>query len=340
MIRSRDYKDLAVFTIVQEEPEFIHPWINHYKKHVADPKDIHVLIHPPSSAAVQQCGSNENAAWTLAQSLMSTHHGVMTLPVHHASAFDHLWLAETIASFQSFLLQSYEWVLFAEIDEFVLPMSWESQDCPTLLDFIRSLGSTPPAAVRANGLEIIQQKDEPTLPTGLYSKGGNVNLSVGELIADRKSWYRSNQYSKTILANKPLRWEMGFHLVKGFAREISVAEPSHSLTLVHLHRVDLEIALSRLRRSRSQRWAQVDIQNQYGWQNRVDDDTFHTFWNSDSDTGQPLEPGRLSTIPPCLHTALRRGDAKKGYWANRFKSLRRKAATKFDSIKPLYFSGQ
>src|SRR5664279_205504 len=101
MIRSRDYKDLAVFTIVQEEHEFIHPWINHYKKHVADPKDIHVLVHPPSSAAAQQCSSNENTAWTLAQSLMGTHHGVITLPVHHASAFDHLWLADTCLLYTS-----------------------------------------------------------------------------------------------------------------------------------------------------------------------------------------------------------------------------------------------
>jgi len=184
-------------------------------------------------------------------------------------------------------------------------MSSESQDCPTLLDFIRNLGPAPPAAVRANGFDIIQQKDEPTLPAGLYSKGYNVNLSVGELIADRKSWYRSNVVSKTILANKPLQWELGFHLTKGFAREISVDEPSHSLTLVHLHRVDLEIALSRLRRSRSRRWPQVDIQNRWGWQNRMDDETFYTSWNFDSDTGQPIEPGRLTPIPLCLHTALR-----------------------------------
>lgn len=305
MIRSPDHKDLAVFTIVQEEPEFIHPWINHFKKHVADPKDIHVLVHPPSNA-VQQSGSDTNRAWTLAKYLMRTHHSVTALPVHHASAFDHLWLAETIASFQAFLLQSYEWVLFAEIDEFVLPMSWGSENPSTLLEFVRSLGPTPPPAVRAAGFEIIQQKDEPPVPTDLYGDGRNVCLTVGELIADRKWWYRSRQYSKTILANKPLRWEVGFHRVEGFAREISLAEPSHALTLVHLHRADRELALRRLRRSRSRKWSQYDVQNHLGFQNRWDDKTFYTFWNSDADTNQPLEPGRLSLIPPCLYAAFRR----------------------------------
>jgi hypothetical protein len=315
MIRSPDHKDLAVFTIVQEEHEFIHPWINHFKRHLADPKDIHVLVHPPSNA-VQQSGSDANPAWTLAQSLMRTHHGVTALQVHHASAFDHLWLAETIASFQAFLLQSYEWVLFAEIDEFVLPMSWGSEDPPSLLEFVRSLGPTPPPAVRATGFEIIEQDDEPPVPTDLYGDGRNASSTVGELIADRKWWYRSSQYSKTILANKPLRWEVGFHRVKGFAKEISLAEPSLALTLVHLHRADRELAWRRLRRSRSRKWSQYDVQNQWGVQNRWDDKTFNAFWNSDADTNQPLQPGRLSPIPPCLYTAFRR------------------AATGFGSIKP------
>src|SRR5437764_352258 len=36
MIRSADCRDLAIFTIAQDEPELIHPWVVHYKNHVSD----------------------------------------------------------------------------------------------------------------------------------------------------------------------------------------------------------------------------------------------------------------------------------------------------------------
>ena len=117
-----------MFTIVQEEPEFIHPWINHYKKHVADPADLYVLVHaptPPEEAESEPPPAT--TAWSTAEALMVDHHGVTVVPVHHASAFDHYWLAATVSKFQSFLLQSYRWVLFAECDEFVLPAPCTTQ---------------------------------------------------------------------------------------------------------------------------------------------------------------------------------------------------------------------
>ena len=264
---------LAAFTIMQDEPEFVHPWINHYKKHVANPRDLYVLVHAPMRPDGQPMRSEEMPAWHRALALMTNHHRVTVVAVHHSSAFDHAWLAETVARFQSFLLQSYGWVLFAEADEFVLPMPDTLSPSKTLLDFVRDLGVTPPSAVRATGFEIVQQAGEPSVPPHLYCDGTNVNLTAGNLIDGCQFWYRSDQYSKTVLANRSLRWRVGFHKTKGVAEEIAEGLPSQVLTLVHLHKADFDLALGRSRRSSARKWSRFDIKHRQGWQNMIDDVT-------------------------------------------------------------------
>jgi hypothetical protein len=163
-------REFAVFTIVQDEPEFIHPWINHYKKHVVGARDLHVLVHAPTGPDGKPTAAEALPAWHRAQSLMTSYHNVTVIPAHHSAAFDHRWLADTVARFQSFLLSSYSWVLFAEADEFVLPISGRTSDA-TLLDLLRALGDAPPPAIRASGFEVVHQPGEAAVPPRLYSDG-------------------------------------------------------------------------------------------------------------------------------------------------------------------------
>lgn len=308
-------RELAVFTIMQDEPEFIHPWINHYKKHVSDPRDLYVLIHSPTRPDGTPMRSEETPAWHRAQELMTDYHGVTAVPVHRALAFDHRWLAEVVARFQSFLLSSYAWVLFAEADEFILPMPVAStlvrssldctQGATTLVDFVQGLGPNPPPAVRATGFEVVQQPGEPPVAPGLYCDGANVNLAAADLIGGCKFWYRSDMYSKTVLANIPLRWEVGFHTTDNVALEIARGMPAQSLALVHLHKADFDLALGRARRSRARKWSQPDIEQRWGWQNRIDDVAeLRAFWGMD-DAGSALESSRLGPIAPGIKEALR-----------------------------------
>ena len=88
--------------------------------------------------------------------------------------------------------------------------------------------------------------------------------------------------------------------------EISHGAPCQSLALVHLHKADFDLALNRSRRSRARKWSQLDVENRQGWQNRIDDVTeLRAFWESDSDTGNPLKPNRLTPIAPGIKEALR-----------------------------------
>jgi hypothetical protein len=305
VIRNNDFRDLAVFTIVQDEPEFIHPWVNHYKNNVADHCDIYVLVHPPVGLNGLLMRPDEMPEWKQAEPLLTEHHGVVKLPVHHFSAFDHQWLSETVSRFQAFLLQSYDWVLFAEIDEFILPTPRIQSRPTTLLEYVRGLGPNPPPAVRATGFEVIQQDYEAPICPSIYNSGSNFDLTAGKLLRARGWWRRSERYSKTLLAGVPMRWAAGFHAVEGNASEISIAPPFDSLTLIHLHKVDFGLSLTRLKRTRSRNWSEFDVVNRMGWQNRIGDTAgLRAFWGYDDDTGKPLPADLLLPIPDEIKQAL------------------------------------
>jgi hypothetical protein len=307
MRRSTTYRDLAVFTIAQDEPEFIHAWVNHYKNHVANAGDIYVLVHLPMRPDGKPMCREELREWHLAQTLLTEYHEAVLIPVHHAFAFDHGWLSETVCRFQSFLLQSYKWVLFAEVDEFIFPTPGAPPRPArrTLFDHVRQLDSNSLPAIRATGFEIVQQNGEPAVSSKKYNTGANVGLTAGELIRDRHWWRPSELYSKTLLGQVPLRWSIGFHRIEGLANEIATGTPSDALTLVHLHKVDFELALSRLRRSRARKWSSIDIERSWGLQNQLATaDELRTFWELDIDSCQPAAADRLVPIAQGVKEAL------------------------------------
>ena len=95
-------KKIAAFTIAQAEPVFLTIWLRYYSRNFGT--DLFVLAHDwqPSAEITRGIPFTE-------------------VPVHRRESFNHQWLCETVSSFQRFLLQSYEFVLFAEVDEIVVP---------------------------------------------------------------------------------------------------------------------------------------------------------------------------------------------------------------------------
>jgi hypothetical protein len=169
-----------------------------------------------------------------------------------------------------------------------------------------SLGANPPPAVRATGYEVIQRDAEPPLPPDCYKTGANLTLTASDLIDARHWWRPSRQYSKTLLANTPLQWAAGFHTVTGSSSKIATRRPSDALTLIHLHKVDFDLALTRLQRTRARKWSRLDIERRRGWQNRIDNAAeLRGFWELDVDTEQPAEAGRLLPIAGGIKQALR-----------------------------------
>jgi hypothetical protein len=187
--------------------------------------------------------------------------GGTVVPIEHGTAFDHDWLRRTVGVFQSFLLQSYDWVLFTEIDEFVLA-STKGGDSPVditltgFVDEVREIRNPQRRVISATGYEVVHQPDEPTAkPEDLW------------LLRNRQFWYPSRLYSKPCLSCWPLEWSAGFHTAVGLTNPEMTPDPR--LLLVHLHKYDFSVALARSQASAARNWSKADRDGRLGWQNRI-----------------------------------------------------------------------
>ncbi len=219
----------AAFTIVHDEPVMLPLWLRYYRRYFgAD--DLYVLAHDTRDGSTDGIGADCHV-----------------VPVHRQAAFDHRWLRSVVEDFQRFLLRSYDTVLFTEVDEFVVadPSRYGGLD-----DYIDALDG--PAA-RCSGFNVVHQQDEPPLRFDQ------------PLLAQRRCWHASLEYSKRLLTRTPLQWSQGFH------REYSApdAPPDSDLLLVHLHRVDYDWCLERHRRSAARDWNEADRAGGAGAQNRI-----------------------------------------------------------------------
>jgi hypothetical protein len=187
-------RSTAVFTIAQDEPDFLPVWLGYYSQYF-DPTDIFVLDHDSTSVA-----------WT------DAHPVVNRVPVHRSHSFDHTWLRETVQRFFAFLLQSYRFVLFAEADEIVA--ADPRAHAGGLAGYLRSLapGDTP----RCSGYNLMA--------------GGPVDWAE-TLLPQCRYWYPADMYSKHLLASTPLEWNNGFHLES--ARAEQVPDPTLLLLHLH-----------------------------------------------------------------------------------------------------------
>lgn len=228
----------AAFTIVKDEPVMLPLWLDYYGRYFG-PEDLYVLDHDSTDGSTDAVSDR-----------------CQVIPIHREIAFDHRWLRDTVEAFQSFLLRSYETVVFAEVDEFLVA---DPRFYRGLGDYIDKLNV--PAA-RCAGFNVIHQPDEPALRFD------------APILAQRALWHASLRYSKRLLARVPLRWTEGFH------EELSAPDdpPDPNLILVHLHRVDYEWCLRRHRASAARRWSEADIARGDGAQNRIADPAVFEEW--------------------------------------------------------------
>lgn len=239
----------AAYTIVQNEAGFLPAWIAHYSRFF-EPGDIYVLDHDStdgSTRAVAGC--------------------CQVIPVHRAASFDHTWLRSTVEQFQTFLLASYETVLFAEVDEFVVA---EPQRYAGLGDYIDRMQDP---VTCCTGYNVVHYPFE--LPLKLQEP----------ILRQRSYWHRSQEYSKRLIAKTPLSWSPGFHV------ELQYPEvaPDPDLYLIHLHRADYASCLARHRASAARPWNQDDVRNRQGFQNRIVEagEFRHWFFNVDLGSSTP-----------------------------------------------------
>jgi Glycosyl transferase family 2 len=240
----------AAFTIVKDEAVMLPLWVDYYSRYFA-PGDLYVLDHDSRDGSTAQVAGR-----------------CQVIGIHRDLAFDHRWLRETVEAFQAFLLRSYETVLFAEVDEFLIA---DPRFYSGLADYIHRLEA--PAA-QCVGFNVVHQPDEPALRFD------------APILAQRRYWHAALNYNKRLISRVPLRWSEGFH------QEVSgIADPADpNLMLVHLHRVDYDSCLARHRASAARNWSHWDVERGEGAQNRISEPSeFEAWFRNGPDLDAPLE---------------------------------------------------
>lgn len=234
----------CVFTIVQNEARYLPVWLSYYGRHF-HPEDIFVLDHNTTDGSTTGLEGRCNV-----------------VQVHHGMSYDSYWIKSTVERFQSFLLQSYQTVLFAEVDEIVMagPSRYDG-----LADYIQRM---PGAIARCRGFEVVQDRAEPALRFDQ------------PLLKQRAYWHPSPSYSKPLLSRVPLTWYAGFH----DTWHPPGPAPDPDLVLVHLHRVDFEYCRARHEAVARRPWNEADVARGHGRQSRIfEAEEFEKWFYEDAD---------------------------------------------------------
>jgi hypothetical protein len=253
----------CAFTIVQNESFFLPRWLDYYGRHF-DAADLFVLDHQTTDGSTTGLEGR-----------------CQVIRVHRSMSFDHYWLKRTVERFQAFLLTSYETVLFAEADEFILP---HPERYRGLADYIRRM---PGPLARCTGFEVVHDPSEPAL------------RPAEPLLRQRTHWHPSALYSKTLLARHPLTWVVGFHEVVD--PPMPALAPDPDLVLAHLHRVDFDRCLARHEAAARRRWSAADVEKGLGFQSRiVEPSAFAQWFHHDADRTN----GPRQRVPACFQELL------------------------------------
>jgi len=223
----------AILVMVQNEDIFLPIWLEYYSKYF-DGEDIYVLDHNTTDGSVEKCKRSFE---------------FRTIRLDYPYSFDHLWFQFIINHMQKKLLTFYEYVLFTDCDEIILP---NRKKYDGLNDYIDKMEKD---YVRCKGYELIHVRmlERP------FSPGESV-------LSQRRFWRLNKRFSKPLLSRIPLDWRIGFH--HAAIKEIAEDE---DLLLIHLHKLDYDMCWKRTVERSRLRWTEEELKTRRGYQNRITD---------------------------------------------------------------------
>lgn len=159
MLRKTIMSRAGVFTVQHDEHFFLPMWIKYYSKNF-DYKDMYVIAH--------NCTELTEKTLRWAESI-----GINVERVYTDEIFDHDWLNNTVHNMQERMLNKYEYFVFTDCDEFIVPEHY------SLREFIEDANED---AYRCTGFNIIAGKMR-----------------------------YEDMFNKTLISRVPLRYEYGYH---------------------------------------------------------------------------------------------------------------------------------
>lgn len=182
----------AIFTLVHNEAYFLPLWIQYYTQTFPE-ASVYVLDHNSSDGSTDDLPPQ-----------------VTVKKLRHPFFQDHRWMNETVNAFQAELLKSYEVVIFAEVDEFLVGPT------PDLAGYIDAALSAK-QYVQCTGVEVVEDTESQT----------------HKMVFDAR-------YDKVLVSKVPCGWGLGFH-----SANLITEDPDPAFLLVHLHRAHRDAYLKR-----------------------------------------------------------------------------------------------
>jgi len=206
---------IATFTVTRDEAVFLPKWVENAMKSF-DPSDIYILDHQSTDGSVD----------------LAREAGCKVETIYPPDSPDASWFREKIKQVQRELLEKYDWVLFSETDEFVIP----NPSLGSMENVVDQLRKEDIPFFRCTGFDIVQDR---------------INESAmdfkKEMWLDQRTrcipWFQPYStkmlYSKPLLSRVPLSWRNGFHDVDGVNGRLTLDIPRYDyLYLVHCHYLD------------------------------------------------------------------------------------------------------
>lgn len=254
-------KNLACFTIAQDEDIGLRMWLAHYRTY-APTAALYILDHDSR-------GSYREELRTAAAD-----YDAVVVPVRHGYSFDYSWLTDVVNRFMQFLLSSHDAVCFSEVDELVFPTTG------TLEELVNGSNAK---FFRAAGYGVVHAHPaEPDLDWH------------APILRQRKNWYSTAKYSKICIARLPVFFKYGFHETSNVP---SVLPPHEKLLLLHLHQTDYKTTLRRHQNNAGRFWSPAFRLHELSVHQRLDNPSdLEKYLLSTLDN--PVEYANLEPIPP------------------------------------------
>lgn len=202
----------AAFTMVQNDMVILDLWTSYYSKYF----DTLLVL-----------GNGTKEEYGEHMDFLKTKYGIIyeRLPAMWGES-DFLGNSELtiikIKEKQKELLETHEWVLYSDCDEYVVADPKKYKD---LKDFMQKYNGDK---VYCEGMDVYQEEGQGAID---YSK---------PYLAQRGWWYKNRDYNKPLLAKVPLNWAPGCHSEEGGpAGNESRAIANTGLFLLHLKYSDL-----------------------------------------------------------------------------------------------------
>jgi hypothetical protein len=253
---------LAVFTHVRDEAIFLPLWISHYKKQTSE-ENLFILDHGSVDGSTEQ--------------LITP-----VIVVENGGVHDHHFLRDNVVTAQRELLKYYDYVLFAESDEFVIA---DPTKYPSLIAYADEKAQDTMCTI---GWQPIQMRTDEAMDWEKFP-----------LLMQRSQWIPDKLHSKPLLTRVPLNYSFGFHRVLG-----SDFTPDEDLVLVHFHRIDYELTRSRHKAFSKMKWNTLEkAAGMSSYQMIHEGDAFDKWYYETPDTGG-TETMELSAITQSIRSAL------------------------------------